>query len=83
MSGVNSVPILEIRRRLARYRITQDALAAETGIHPSALSRILRGLRRPPKDFERRVNAALDRLEAAEAAADRARAEVLAQGRAA
>lgn len=73
----------DIAQRIALSGLTQEAVAVEAGVHPSVMSRVLRGLRRPPKHFERRVNAALDRLEAAEAAADRARAAVLAQGRAA
>ena len=50
------------------------------GIDRSLLSRYLRGLRKPPEDFEARLNATLDRLEAAERAATEARERVLAGG---
>ena len=73
----------DIAQRIALSGLTQDAVAAQAGIHPSALSRVLRGLRPPPQGFEKRVNAALDVLEAAERAAEEARSRVLAQGRAA
>ena len=46
-------------------------------MNPTLFSRILRGLRREPVDFARRVTAALDRLEQAERAADTARQKVL------
>ena len=83
MAHVNSVPITAIARRIALSGLTREAVAVEAGIHPSVMSRVLRGLRRPPKNFNERVNSALDRLVAAEKAADEARARVLAQGRAA
>ena len=41
------------------------------------MSYILNDRRAPPADFERRVTAALDKLEKAERAADRARQKVL------
>ena len=50
------------------------------GIDRSLLSRYLRGLRKPPEGFEARLNATLDRLEAAERAANEARERVLAGG---
>ena len=46
-------------------------------MNPTLFSRILRGLRPEPADFERRVTAALDRLEQAEQAAEKARQKVL------
>ena len=46
-------------------------------MNPTLFSRILRGLRREPADFARRVTAALDKLEEAEQAADKARQRVL------
>ena len=73
----------DIARRIALSGLTREAVAVEAGVHPSVMSRVLRGLRRPPKNFNERVNSALDRLVAAEKAADEARARVLAQGRAA
>ena len=51
------------------------------GIEPTLFSRILRGIRPMPEGFEERVHAALDRLEAAEKAAQEAREKVLAGNR--
>ncbi len=65
---------------MARLGLPQEKLAALIGIHPTLLSRYFRGLRKPPPDFEAKVNAALDRLEAAERAAEEARQRVLAGG---
>ena len=73
----------DIIQRIALSGLTQEAVAREAGVHPSVLSRVLRGLRPPPTDFVFKVTAALGRLEAAEAAAREARARVLAEGRAA
>ncbi len=56
----------------------QERVAVEMGIDRSLLSRYLRGLRKPPEDFEARLNATLSRLEAAERAAQEARERVLA-----
>ena len=72
-----------IRGRLAEVGVTQQDLANVIGFSPSSLNRILKGHRSPPKHFEARVKEALDRLEAAEKAAERARSRVLAKGRAA
>ena len=83
MSNVHSVPIERIQRRISLSGLTREAVAVEAGIHPSVLSRVLRGLRPPPRDFESRVNAAIDRLVAAERAAQEARERVLAERRAA
>ncbi len=66
-----------IRDRIAIFPLSQEQIALEAGYDPSLFSRILRGLRREPTDFERRVTAALDRLEEAEQAADTARQKVL------
>lgn len=65
--------------RVRRSQISQDVLAQAVGIERSALSRILRGLRCMPADFEERVTHALDSLEAAEAAAEEARRKVMAR----
>ena len=46
----------------------------ELGISVASLNLYLNGNRTPPADFERRVTAALDRLEQAEQAAETARA---------
>ena len=50
------------------------------GINPAQFSRYLRGLRPPPEGFEEQVTAMLDRLEAAEQAAQEAWARVLGEG---
>ena len=71
--------ITRIRGRLAELRITQQELADQLGMGPTLINHILQGRRIPPPDFEARVNAALDRLEKAEQAADEARARVLAE----
>ena len=55
-------------------------VAQQLGLDPTAFSAILNGRRTPPADFARRVTAALDRLEQAERAADRARQKVLGKG---
>ena len=68
-----------IRRRVATSTVTQEAIAAEAGYDQTAFSRILRGLRKPPPDFEDRVYEAIDALECAEMAAEEARRRVLAQ----
>ena len=49
-------------------------------MHETLLNAILRGRREAPEGFEARVHAALDRLEAAERAAEEARERVLAEG---
>ena len=72
-----------VQARIAGIGVAHAEVAAHMGLHPSALSAILHGRRRAPKGFDRRITEALDLLEAAERAAERARAEVLAQGRAA
>lgn len=72
-----------VQARIAEIGVRHADVAAQLGMHPSALSAILGGHRKPPADFEGRVSAALDLLEAAEQAASEARERVLAQGRAA
>ena len=69
-----------IQTRIASFPLSQEQIALEAGYEPSLFSRILRGLRPEPADFARRVTAALDRLEQAEQAADRARQKVLGKG---
>ena len=66
-----------IRGRMAELGVTQQDLADALGFNPTLLNHILKGRRTPPADFERRVTAALDRLEQAEQAADKARQKVL------
>ena len=72
--------VIRIRERMARIGVNQERLAREVGVHASQITRYFRGDRQPPRDFEARVTAALDRLEKAERAADRARQRVLAGG---
>ena len=69
-----------IKARLARLGISQERLARILGIHPSLLTRYFRGDRPPPPDFFEKVNAALDKLEAAEKAAQAAKEKVLNEG---
>ena len=70
----------EIRTRIFQLGLTQERVARAVGYDPTLFSRILNGLRRTPDGFEARVNLTLDRLEAAERAAEEARARVLAGG---
>ena len=53
-------------------------LAQHLGIHATLLSTYMNGRRDPPEGFEARLNATLDRLEAAEKAATEAYERVLA-----
>ena len=69
-----------IRGRMAEVGVSQMKLAVELGISVASLNLYLNGNRTPPADFERRVAAALDRLEQAEHAADKARQRVLGKG---
>ena len=63
--------------RIVAIGFTQERLAVALGIDPTLLGRYLRGIRLMPQGFEERVHATLDRLEAAERAADEARRRVL------
>ena len=67
----------DIKARAAKLGFSQERVALAAGYEPSLFSRILNGLRPEPADFARRVTAALDRLEQAEQAADKARQKVL------
>ena len=69
-----------IRGRIAELGVRQADLADMLGMHETLLNAILRGRRPPPADFFEKVNAALDRLEAAEKAASEARERVLNEG---
>ena len=62
---------------MARYGLTQEEVAQAAGYDPSLFNRYLNGRRPAPPDFEKCVNAALDRLEKAEKAAQKARDRVL------
>ncbi len=68
----------QIKGRIAELGVTQHDLANALRMHATLLNHILKGRRTPPADFYERVTAALDRLEAAERAADEARQRVLA-----
>ena len=67
-----------IKARIFQLGISQERVALAAGYDPTLFSRILNGIRPTPPDFEARVNATLDRLEAAEKAATEARERVLA-----
>ena len=69
---------IHIKVRITKLGTNQERVARAAGYDPSLFSRILNGLRPPPPDFEAKVTAALDRLEAAERAAEEARQRVLA-----
>ena len=58
--------------------LTQERVALALGIDPSLLGRYLRGIRPMSEGFEARLHTTLDRLEAAERAANEARERVLA-----
>ena len=78
--STNTPPnIPAIKARLAYLGITQERLALVMGLERSALTRYLREVRPMPQGMEARIHAALDRLEAAERAADAARQRVLAE----
>ncbi len=72
--------IAKFRGRMAEMGVTQQDLADALGINATQLNHILKGRRQPPPDFRDRAAVALDRLEAAEKAADEARERVLAGG---
>ncbi len=73
--------IIHIKTRMTRLSLSQERLARIIGMHPSLLTRYFRGDRPSPVGFKARINAALDKLEAAEKAASEARERVLAGGR--
>ena len=68
----------KLRGRIVEIGVPQVDVAALLGMDSSLLSAYLNGRRPPPPDFFEKVNAALDRLEAAEKAAQEAREKVLA-----
>lgn len=74
--------IRRIRGRIAEVGCRQADIADCLGIHETLLNAILRGRRPMPSGMEARVHAALDRLEAAERAAQAARDKVLAESKA-
>ncbi len=72
--------LAKIKLRIFELGIRQEQVAEEAGYDPTLFSRYLRGRRPPPADFFEKVNAALDRLEAAKKAANEAWERVLAGG---
>ena len=76
----NRTPAVEPLRKLVMHSgITQERVALTMGMDPAAFSRIIRGLRVMPADFEPRLRATLDLLLAAERAADEARRLIMEQ----
>ncbi len=67
----------KLRGRIAELGVRKGDVARELGMDQALFSRYLNGRQPSPADFERRVTAALDRLEQAEQAADKARQKVL------
>ena len=67
-----------LRERVRQSPMTQERLAVALGINPGLLSRILRGLRPAPADFESHVLSILRRYETAEKAAEDARRKAIA-----
>ncbi len=77
---VNSAPLIRIKTRIIQLGIRQEQVADEAGYESTLFSRYLNGRRPPPADFREKVNAALDKLEAAEKAGREARERVLNEG---
>ena len=65
--------------RIAELGLVQADLAVQLGIHPTLLNAFLRGRRPMPEGMEERIQAALDRLERAKAAAAAEYRRVLAE----
>ncbi len=74
----SSLGVKHLRARMFELGVTQYDLADQLGINPTLLNHILKGRRPPPPDFFEKVNAALDKLEAAEKAGREAKERVLA-----
>ena len=77
---MKQIHVSDLRARIARLGVRSIDVAVQLQMHPTRLSAILNERIEPPPDFEAKVNAALDRLEKAEKAAQKAREEVLAEG---
>ena len=71
---------VRIKARIFQAGATQEQIAHVMRMESSLFSRILRGLRPMPPNFETDVLAALDRVVAAENAAQQERERVLAEG---
>lgn len=69
-----------LRARIINMGLTQEKVAAHLGVDVTLFSRYLRGIRPMPEGFAAKVHAKLDLLEAADQAAEEARARVLAEG---
>lgn len=69
----------ELRDRIQRGGFRQEDVARAVGYSYAHFSRVLRGKEDATPGFEQRVGAVLDRLEAAERAAQEARERVLAE----
>jgi hypothetical protein len=69
--------LLQLRARIAAAGVKHVDIAQQTGMNPTAISAILSGRRKMPKRFEARLLRAVGKLEAAERAANAARAKVL------
>ena len=69
--------MLQLRARIAAAEVEHVDIAQLTGMNPTAISAILSGRRKMPKRFEARLLRAVGKLEAAERAANAARAKVL------
>ena len=77
---IPDTPFRTLLGRIAELGVRKSDVAKQLGLDPTAFSAILNVRRTPPADFARRVTAALDRLEQAEQAADKARQKVLKEG---
>ena len=69
-----------LKIELARLGLTQAPVAAVLGVSETTFRSYIHGYRCLPVGFRERFHAALDLVERAEAAADEARAKVLAGG---
>ena len=69
----------DLRNRIQQGDFRQEEVAKLARYDPGYFSRILRGRTATPMDFEAKVTTALHRMEEAERAADKARAQVMAE----
>ena len=69
--------LLRLRGRIAEVGVMHCEVGGLMGIDPTRFSAILHGRRKMPKGFEVRMLRVLTRMEAAERAANAARAKVL------
>ena len=75
MKRIHIIP--RLRARLATLGVRHVDVANHLGIHPSLLSAFLNERRKLSPDFEKRITKAVDLLEKAEKAAQKARQRVL------